>query len=163
MRYKLLIILLLGCSIDFGPDEILKVKYDLCYDEVGILIMEFIDNCFNALYNVFLFLLDEIVYPTVDVVNWNLINIHQYFRHNLYIWLLFFKHSVYYQHSDCGVRSHYHYRRVFFVRTVAAAGWVTIVLMFACILNTSCLVPHGKLSFIYLEFSVKFDILVVNP
>ena len=159
MRFKILILLLLGSSIDFGPDDPFNLKYDLCYDEIGIIIMEFIEKCYIAWCDLSRLILNEIVYPTVDVISWNLINIHHYFRHNLYIWLLFFEHSIFYRHTASGVRSYFHFRRAFFVRSVTVARCVLLILYTSCVLDTGTFVPQGNNSYYWVSnFSLRFFI-----
>ena len=142
MRYKLLIILLVfGCSTDLAPDEF--YAYDLCFDEITVMFWKVIKELSDILYMLIRFCVTDFLLPTVDFISLALCNVNSYFQHLLYIWLLFYKHSVIYQHTVYGVRCFYSFRRTIFVRGVVAFTCVLTVLLTACILDTNYLVPYG--------------------
>ena len=142
MRYKLLIILfLMGCSTDLAPDNLLK--YDIAYDELDVAVGFFVSEFYDVLCMVLRFCVNNFILPTVDFTSLALRNVNRYFEHNVYIWLLFYKHSLIHEHTAYGVRFFYSFRRIFFVRGVVTFTCVVTVLLTACILDTSHLVPCG--------------------
>ena len=67
-----------------------------------------------------------------------------YFQKNVYIWILFYRLDTVYKHTVYGVRCNNTFRKVFFVRSAAAAACVSAMLLTACVFNTSCLVTCVK-------------------
>jgi hypothetical protein len=132
------ILFLLGCSMDLAPDN--SFQYDICFDELDFVIGTVINGICDVLCLVLRFCVNQFLLPTVDFTSVALRNVHSYFEHNMYIWLLFYRHSFIHQHTDYGVRSFYSFRKIFFVRSVAAFTIVLTVLVTACILDTKRLV-----------------------
>ena len=149
MKYKLLLVLFLfGCSSDLAPD--LSFKYDICLDELSVAVYGLIVKCFEIMSMVVQFCISNFILPTIELASWILSHLTHYFRHNVHIWLLFFRHSFMYRHSDYGVRSYYCFTRTFFVRGVYAATCVLVVLISASLLDTEHLFGYGKFTITFI-------------
>ncbi len=132
---------MLGCSTDLAPDKLLH--YDICFDEVNVAMTTFIMEFYDIVCLVVRFCVSHFLLPAIDFTAWILCNVQNYFQHNVYIWLLFYKHCIVYEHTNYGVRSYYSFRKTFFARGVLAVAFVLVVLLCAFVMDTRNLSGYG--------------------